>query len=40
MSESHTLMDGKVHIYKRDNSRYWQCSTYMAGRNYRTSTKE
>lgn len=40
MSESHTLMDGKVHLYKRDNSRFWQCSTYMAGRNYRTSTKE
>lgn len=40
MSESHTLMDGKVHIYKRDNSRFWQCSTYMNGRNHRTSTKE
>jgi len=38
--ETHTFMDGKVHIYKRENSRFWQCSTYMAGRNYRTSTKE
>jgi integrase len=40
MNESHTLMDGRVHIYKRDNSRYWQCSTYMNGRNHRISTKE
>ncbi len=39
MSEDHTLMDGKVHVYKRDNSKYWQCSTYMNGRNHRKSTK-
>ena len=38
--EKHTIMDGKVHVYKRDRSRYWQCSTYLAGRNHRTSTKE
>jgi integrase len=34
------LMDGKVNLYRRDNSKYWQCSTFMKGRNYRTSTKE
>jgi integrase len=39
-TESHSFMDGKVHLYKRDNSRYWQCSTYMDGCNHRTSTKE
>lgn len=39
-AESHTLMDGKVHIYKRENSRFWQCSTYMGGQNLRVSTKE
>jgi len=33
-------MDGKIHIYKRDNSRFWQCSTYMNGSNHRSSTKE
>jgi integrase len=33
-------MGGKLHVYKRDNSRYWQCATYLAGRNHRASTKE
>jgi integrase len=33
-------MDGRLHLYKRDGeSRYWQCSAYLAGRNWRTSTK-
>jgi integrase len=36
----HTLMGGRLHVYKRENSRYWQCSTYLAGKNRRTSTKE
>lgn len=36
----HTFMDGRLHLYKRDGeSRYWQCSAYLAGRNWRTSTK-
>jgi len=39
-AETHTLMDGKLHVYKRENSRYWQCSTYLGGTNHRTSTKE
>ena len=39
MSETHSLMDGKVHVYRRENSRLWQCSTYINGRNYRKSTK-
>lgn len=39
-SEHHTLMGGRLHIYKRPGSRYWQCSTYMAGKNRRESTKE
>jgi integrase len=33
-------MGGKLHVYKRDNSRFWQCSTFLAGKNHRTSTKE
>lgn len=37
---THSLMGGKLHVYKRDNSRYWQCATYLAGRNHRASTKE
>lgn len=38
--EKHLLMGGTLHVYKRPNSRYWQCSTYLAGRNWRTSTKD
>lgn len=33
-------MGGKVHVYQRENSRYWQCSTFLNGQNFRTSTKE
>ncbi|MEC8457703.1 MAG: site-specific integrase, partial [Pseudomonadota bacterium] len=40
MSESHTLMDGRVHVYRRENSRFWQCATYLSGRNHRRSTKQ
>lgn len=34
------LMDGRLHIYKRSQSRYWQCYTYLAGRPWRESTKQ
>jgi integrase len=40
MPEKHELMGGKLHLYRRDNSGCWQCSTYMAGKNWRVSTKE
>jgi integrase len=36
----HELMGGRLHLYKRENSRFWQCSTFIGGRNQRTSTKE
>lgn len=36
----HTILGGKVHVYKRENSSVWQCSTYLLGRNRRVSTKE
>lgn len=35
----HTLMGGKLHVYRRVNSGQWQCSTYLAGKNHRVSTK-
>jgi hypothetical protein len=35
---SHDLGD-KVHIYKRLNSSSWQCASYLAGKNRRTTTK-
>jgi integrase len=38
--EKHSLMGGKLHVYKRSGSHYWQCSTYLDGKNWRTSTKE
>jgi hypothetical protein len=40
MPEQHTILGGKVHVYKRPNSSLWQCSSYFAGKNRRTSTKE
>jgi integrase len=40
MAEQHTLMGGRLHVYKRDSSRYWQCATFLGGRNWRKSTKE
>ena len=40
MAEQYTILGGKVHVYRRPNSSCWQCSSYLAGRNRRTSTKE
>lgn len=40
MTEHHTLMGGKLHVYKRENSDLWQCSTFINGKNRRKSTKE
>jgi integrase len=40
VAEHHTLLGGKVHVYKRPNSSSWQCSTYLGGKNRRTTTKE
>ncbi len=37
--EKHTLMGGKLHLYKRPGSCLWQCSTYLAGKNRRASTR-
>ncbi len=38
--QKHKILGGKVHVYKRENSSVWQCSTYLAGKNRRVSTKE
>ena len=35
----HSLMGGKLHVYRRENSGQWQCSAYLAGKNHRVSTK-
>ncbi|MGD0964446.1 MAG: hypothetical protein ABSA57_11160 [Candidatus Acidiferrales bacterium] len=40
MAEQYDILGGKFHVYKRPNSSHWQCSSYFAGKNRRTSTKE
>src|ERR1700687_2139910 len=40
MYDHHALMGGKLHLYRRENSLKWQCSTSLGGRNWRKSTKE
>lgn len=39
-SEKHPILGGKVHIYRRERSRYWQCSTFLNGKSHRFSTKQ
>ena len=39
-TEKHTILAGKVHVYRRENSRFWQCASFLNGKNHRTSTKE
>lgn len=36
--DKHTIMDGKVHVYRREGSRRWQCAVFLGGRNHRTTT--
>lgn len=38
MSERHRIIDGKAYVYRRENSRNWQCAVYLGGRNHRQST--
>src|SRR6516165_12759411 len=40
MPVSHELLGGKLHVYRRENSPFWQCAAYVNGRNHRVSTKE
>ena len=40
MAEHHEMMDGRLHLYKRPGSSYWQCSAFLEGRNLRVSTKQ
>ena len=35
----HSLMGGRLHVYRRENSGQWPCSTYLAGKNHRVATK-
>jgi integrase len=40
MYTHYELMGGKLHLYLRENSTNWQCSTVLAGKNWRKSTRE
>ena len=33
-------MGGALHVYKRVDSKFWQCATFINGFNHRASTKE
>lgn len=37
---SHPILGGKVLVYRRANTKNWQCSTRLNGRNWRVSTGE
>lgn len=37
---THSMFDGRLQLYRRDNSRYWQCSARVNGRRFRESTKQ
>src|ERR1700678_1873310 len=39
-TESHTIMGGKVHLYKRGAGDHWHCATFLKGKNHRITTKE
>jgi hypothetical protein len=36
---SHEILGGKVQVYKRPNSPFWQCAASINGAQYRASTK-
>jgi len=40
MQNTHLLMGDKLHVYRRPESPFWFCSTFLAGKNHRKSTKE
>jgi integrase len=37
---NHELMGGRLQVYQRGNSRFWQCSASIGGKQRRTSTKQ
>lgn len=39
MPNGHSLLGGKVQVYRRANSSQWQCSAWLAGKNHRASTR-
>ena len=37
---SHELLGGMLQLYRRDNSRFWQCAASVGGKQRRSSTRE
>ncbi len=40
MASHHELLDGKLQVYLRGKGRFWQCSASVAGKQWRTTTKQ
>jgi integrase len=40
MSLTHDLIGGKLHLFQRPRSRFWQCATFLDGKFRRYSTRE
>ena len=39
-TDMHSILGGKVHLYKRGDSDHWHCATFLKGKNHRKSTRE
>lgn len=38
--QTHSMFDDRLQVYKRDNSRFWQCAARVGGQRFRKSTGE
>ena len=38
--ERYDLLDGRLYVFKRPRSRFWQCGTFLHGKKHRESTKQ
>ena len=38
--ERYAILDGRVHVYRRPNTRKWHCATSLSGRERRASTRQ
>ena len=40
MTARHTILGGKVQVYRRNGGRFWHCSTSIGNKQYRETTKK
>ena len=38
-NETHPILGGKVHLYRRGEGDNWHCSTFLKGKKHRKTTK-